>query len=94
MRLNVPGVVFLCLAATCAALSSLFVYQEIREVNRKSSDEGQISYWFMYPGKMQKIKAEYKRLYPTGRFDAWRITLQIVAFAFLAIAAIISGFFN
>ena len=46
----------------------------------------------MYPGKMQKIKAEYKRLYPTGKVEAWRLRLQIAMFAFLALAAIFLGF--
>ena len=48
----------------------------------------------MHPGKMQKIKAAYKRFYPTGTVEAWRISLQIAAFAFFAAAAITSGFFK
>jgi hypothetical protein len=48
----------------------------------------------MYPGKMQKIKAEYKRLYPTGKIETWRLRLQIAMFAFLAVAAIFLGFFR
>ena len=94
MGLSVAGAVFLSLATTCAALSGFLVCQEISEVNRKLSDQEQISYWFMCPGKMQKIKAEYKRFYPTGRVEAWRISLQTAAFAFFAIVAITSGFFN
>jgi hypothetical protein len=48
----------------------------------------------MYPGKMQKVKAEYKRLYPTGRVEIWRLRLQIAMFAFLARTAIFLGFFS
>jgi hypothetical protein len=48
----------------------------------------------MYTGKMQKIKAEYKRLYPTGRVEAWRVRLQIATFVFLALAGIFLGFFR
>ena len=36
--------------------------------------------------------AEYKRLYPTGKVETWRVTLQIAMFAFLALAAISLGF--
>jgi hypothetical protein len=61
-------------------------------VNRKVPDAEQISYSFMYPGKMQKIKADYKRLYPTGKVETWRVTLQSAMFAFLALAAICLGF--
>ena len=94
MGLDVSGLVFLCLGTTCAVLSGFLVCQEIGEVNRKLSNEEQISYWFMHPGKMQKIKAAYKRFYPTGTVEAWRISLQIAAFAFFAAAAITSGFFK
>jgi hypothetical protein len=45
----------------------LLAHREIFAVNRKVSDAERISSSFMYPGKMRKIKAEYKRLYPTGK---------------------------
>ena len=86
------GVVFVCLGASCAAIGSVLVQQEIAAVNRKVPDAEQISLSFMFPGKMQKIKAEYKRLYPTGKVEAWRLRLQIAMFAFLALAAIFLGF--
>jgi hypothetical protein len=43
---------------------------------------------------MQKIKAEYKRLYPTGKVEAWRVRLQIAMLVFLGLAAIFFGFFR
>lgn len=88
----IAGVVFGCLGASCAAIGSVLVHREIAAVNRKAPDAEQISYSFMYPGKMQKIKADYKRLYPTGKVETWRVTLQIAMFAFLALAAICLGF--
>ncbi len=90
--LSITAIVFLCLGTSCAVISSLLVYQEIGEVNRKLPDEEQISYFFMYPGKMAKIKAEYKRLYPKGRVEFWRFVLQAAVFVFLALAAIAGGF--
>jgi hypothetical protein len=90
----IVGVVFVCLGASCAAIGSVLVHREIAAVNRKVSDAEQISFSFMYPGKMQKIKAEYKRLYPTGKVETWRLRLQIAMFAFLALAAIFLGFFK
>jgi len=94
MGLSGAGVLFVCLGTTCALIAGILTHREIGEVNRKLSDEEQISYSFMYPGKMQKIKAEYHRLYPNGRVDAWRSTFQIGLFVFLALAAITSGFFK
>jgi hypothetical protein len=86
------GVIFVCFGAICAAVSSVLVHKEINHVNAKLSDEEQISLSFMYPGKMQKIKSEYKRLYPAGKIEAWRMALQIAGFGFLALAAIWLGF--
>ena len=90
----VPGVVFICMGASCAALGGLLVHREIAAVNRKLAPSEQISYSFMYPGKMQKIKSAYKNLYPTGKVETWRVRLQIAMFAFLALAAIFLGFFR
>jgi hypothetical protein len=94
MILSFAGVLFICLGASCAVIAGLLIHREIGDVNRELSDQEQISYSFMYPGKMQKIRAAYERLYPTGKVDVWRRTLQIASFAFLALAAIASGFFR
>jgi hypothetical protein len=48
----------------------------------------------MYPGKMQKVKAEYKRLYPARKVETWWGRLQVAMFVFLALAAIFLGFFR
>jgi len=32
----------------------------IGEVNRKLTDEAQIPYFFLYPGKVSKVKREHK----------------------------------
>jgi hypothetical protein len=67
MASNIVGLVFLGLGASSAVVGSVLVHREIIAVNRKVSDAEHISLSYMYPGKMQKIKAEYKRLYPTGK---------------------------
>jgi len=90
----IVGVAFLCLGASCAAIGSFLVHREIVAVNRKVPDPEQISYSFMYPGKMQKVKAEYKRLYPAGSIETWRLKLQCAMFAFAGLAAIFLGFFR
>lgn len=88
----IAGVIFGCLGASCAAIGSVLVHREISAVNSKVSDAEQISLSFMYPGKMQKIKAEYKRLYPTGIVETWRVRFQVAMIVFLALAAIFLGF--
>ena len=88
----IVGVVCVCLGASCAAIGSVLEHREIVAVNLKLPDAEQISLSFMYSGKMQKIKAHYKRLYPTGKVESWRVRLQIAMFAFLALGAIFLGF--
>lgn len=92
MGLNLAGIIFLALGTTCAVLSGMLSYQEIGEINRKLPDSEQVPYLFMYPGKMRKIKVEYKRLYPDGRVNLWRSLFQAGMFVFLALTAIVGGF--
>jgi hypothetical protein len=94
MRLDLANLLFFCLGSTCGAISAHLREREIAEVNRKLSKEEQISRsWIYPPGKIQKIKAQYYRLYPTGRVDAWRGALFTSACVFFALA-IKSGLFN
>lgn len=68
--------------------------QMIGEVNRKHPDDQQYSYMFFYPGKMQKIMADYRQLYPHGRLNLWGRALQIAGFLCIGLAAIAAGFFR
>ena len=92
MGLNQRAIVFLSLAATCAIISGFLVCQEIGEVNRKLPESQQIPYLLMYPGKMRKIKTEYKRLCPNGRVNFWRGLFQAGMFLFAALTSIADGF--
>jgi hypothetical protein len=85
--LGVSGMVLLSLSTSCAVISALLTSQEIGEVNRKLPDDKQISYLFMYPGKMQQIREEYRRFYPQGRVDFWAKAFEMGMFLFLACAA-------
>lgn len=82
------------LATGCGFLSWIFVSREIEDVNRKLPAAEQISLGYMYPGKMRKIKTAYRRLYPTGRIEAFRLIAQTAMFACLALSAIAAGFFR
>ena len=92
--INVPAVILLSLACSCAMLSAFFLWQQIGEINRKLPDSEQISYWGVHPAKMAKIKREYKRLYPSGKIDLMRRILQYAAFAFMVLLLIPPGFFK
>lgn len=92
MGLTLIGIMFLSLAASCIIVSGFLTYQEIGEVNRKLPDEKQIPYLFMYPREMQRLKAEYRRLYPNGRVEFWRMAFQLTGFVCLVLTALVSGF--
>ena len=80
---NVSTAIFVSLGSLCAMVSGFFLLQEIAEVNRKLPSDAQISYWGMYPGKMDRIKTEYRRLYPSGKIDRLRFIFQLAAFGFM-----------
>lgn len=94
ITVSLPAVVLFCLACSCAILSSLLLWQEIGEINRKLPDAEQISYWGMHPAKMARIKREYRRLYPSGKLDLIRLMLQYATFAFAVLLLIPLGFFK
>lgn len=94
MIINSSVIVILCLAGTCAVLSSFLLWQEIGEVNRKLSETEQISYWGMHPVKMARVKREYKRLYPTGKIDLVRRIFQYVGLGSMVLLLIPLGFFR
>ena len=85
---------FVLAATTFAILGALVLYMMIGEINRRLPDHQQISYLLMYPGKLGKIRQEYKRFYPTGRLDLLRIVCNVLMFLALLGAAWRLGFFE
>jgi hypothetical protein len=66
-----------------------FTSREIHEVNKKTSPELHIAFSLMYPAKLRHIKNMYKRLYPDGTIDQWRIIFQVAMFALVIIAGFV-----
>jgi hypothetical protein len=86
--------VIFSLATACCMISGVFFLQEIGEVNRKNPEGEQISYWFTSPGKVSRVRREYKRLYPSGRIDTLRQIFQIAAFVLLILFVWLEGGFQ
>lgn len=80
--------------ATSAIVSGLLLYMMIGKVNRKLPDTQQMPYLFMYPGKVSKIKHEYRRLYPTSPLILVRLVLNISMVVFALTLAWRLGFFR
>jgi len=74
------AIVLLGLVTRCAILTSILVAREIEEVNRKLSKAERISFVYMYPDKTRQIGAAYRRLYPTGRIDTFRLGPEMISF--------------
>lgn len=94
VALSIWTAVLLLLACSSLALSSLLLWQEIGEINRRLPDAERISYWGIHPTKMAKIQAVYRRLYPSGKLDIARQVSQYVGFALLLLLLIPLGFFR
>jgi hypothetical protein len=84
-----PTSTFLCLAVASGAASMYFASREIQEVNKKTSPELHIAYSVMYPAKLRHIKSMYKRLYPEGKIDQWRVVCQVAMFVFFVLGAVV-----
>ena len=73
---------FLSCGLTFTILSGSLLYMMIGQVNRKLSDDEQIPYLFMYPGKVGRIKREHRRLYPQSRINTLRVACNVLAVLF------------
>jgi hypothetical protein len=58
-------------------------------VNQKLPKDQQIEYAYGYPGKMRKIRALYRELYPTGHLARWELSLEVTGFVWLFVVAVI-----
>lgn len=62
------AVILLAMAVGAAISGNLFFTMMIGELNRKRTDDNQISQFFFTPTKVINIWKEYRRQYPGGRF--------------------------
>jgi hypothetical protein len=73
--------------ATCAVLAGYVAVTMIGEVNRKLSDDKQISYLWWHYWKQQRLFSEYTRLYPRGSLKSvWSALIG------LAVVFLVAGF--
>jgi hypothetical protein len=94
MVLSSTAIVLLGLAVSCIVLSTFILWREIDEVNRKLSDDQQISNLWMYTDKRLRIRKEYRRLYPNGRLEHVGVAFEILGFFLLFCAAVSAGSFG
>jgi hypothetical protein len=67
----VVDVVLFMASQTCIVASNLVLYAIVGEVNRSVPAEQRISYLFWHFGKLKRVLAEYRRLYPRGRLASY-----------------------
>jgi hypothetical protein len=81
-------------AVSLMIASALLFYALVGKVNRFLPENEQLSYLFMYPGKVSRVKREYKRLYPKSKLLLLRLVLNTLSFAFLLMCLVQLGFFR
>jgi hypothetical protein len=69
--------------------SFVLISRMIELVNQKLPKDQQIEYAYGYPGKMRKIRALYRELYPTGHLARWELSLEVTGFVWLFVVAVI-----
>lgn len=93
---TVPGTAAILFAGAATAMisSGFLLYAMIGEVNRKLSDADRVPYFRMYPGKVAKVKREYKRFYPNSRMPVVRLVLNALGIILMIIFAVELGIFR
>ena len=87
-----PSVIWLVGAAlpfTVLGFSSFVLIRRMIElVNQELPKDRQIEYAYGYPGKIKKIRALYRELYPTGHLAKWELVVETMgALWFFVVAA-------
>ena len=65
------GICFFSLGALAAITSNAVVHRMIGEVNRKSTGGTTISHYWFWPGKVDRVVSDYRRLRPDGKLDRY-----------------------
>lgn len=85
---------FLCGGLTFTIASSLLLYAMIGHVNQKLLESERIPYLFMYPGKVARVKREYRRLYPESPLPTVRLALNVLSIVCMLMLMVQLGFFR
>jgi hypothetical protein len=89
---GIPALIALFVSCCFAAASGLLAVREITLVNEQLPPGHRRPLFFLYPGRMLKVKAAYHQMFPQGRLDRWRVVFAVTAFVFLAFAALLAEF--
>ena len=91
MMLPPMVLVLLTGAVTLMIGSALVISAMIGEVNRRLPEDQQVSYLLGYPGKLRKIRDEYKRFYPKGNLAKVLSVLWVLIVIMMAACALLIG---
>jgi hypothetical protein len=79
--------------SACGLISNIVFFQMVAKVNERLPKERQFAPLWWYWPKYQRLKAEYKKLYPGGNLLRRVRVLGVLMFACLLICAWAVGFF-
>jgi hypothetical protein len=83
LHVTIAIVAFL-LCMSCIFSGNAIVFAMIEKVNAKLPGEVQVGYLGFYPGKLKKIRWQYRYFYPGGKLD--KILSALVAGMFAGFA--------
>lgn len=90
-------VIAFCVAMSGVVLANMFFIMMIGEINRKRQEGKLISYFGYTPTKVQRVLAEYRSLYPIGKFRTYyllAVALVVIGVATLAVCMLLSVDWN
>ena len=89
---GIPVLIVIFVSCCFAAVSGLLAVREITLINEQLPPGQRQPLFFLYPGRMLKVKAAYRQTFPQGRLDRWRVVFGVTAFVFLVFAALLHEF--
>jgi hypothetical protein len=79
-----PRIFFFC-AVACVVAYNYFEWRLVRQVNSKLGRQERFLPVFWYPGKPEKLREQYARLFPGSRLPYWMDScIGLAAIFFLA----------
>ncbi len=83
----IAGIIALLGVSICGLVAAFLNFEMIDKVNEKLPADENFNWIGWYPAKYQRLKQEYRRLYPEGRLPSKIRVATAIMFACLAVCA-------
>jgi len=84
------GIISFCVMMTGVALGNFAMYFMVECINRTRTVETEVSQFWWWPGKLQQVLLEYRKLFPAGKFHVYfRVAIALLFGGFVGLAVCI-----